>query len=228
MRLSSSFIIMLAMGGKRLLSMRVGAFAIIRRSPAPYPRNNRSISFLSSRLYDSSNSPDLNEPTWEYVPYNNPSKQQQRKRPFVSSTSWKVPKSIDIPTDELDFSFVRSSGSGGQNVNKVNTKVVVRWHVPSASPTWLPTEVKDRLLKQSNNNNINKDGYWTVTSQEYRTQLQNRKHAVRKLETFILQAWPRPVVRKVKKGPTQAQKRRNVEQKRRKSQVKQSRGRVDW
>ena len=73
--------------------------------------------------------------------------------------------SISIPYDKLEISFARSSGPGGQNVNKVNTKAELRFNVIAAD--WLPEDVKSRLLTQQSNR-INKDGELIITSQEYR------------------------------------------------------------
>eukprot|EP00429_Kryptoperidinium_foliaceum_P088568 CAMPEP_0176184648 /NCGR_PEP_ID=MMETSP0121_2-20121125/930_1 /TAXON_ID=160619 /ORGANISM="Kryptoperidinium foliaceum, Strain CCMP 1326" /LENGTH=148 /DNA_ID=CAMNT_0017523043 /DNA_START=321 /DNA_END=764 /DNA_ORIENTATION=+ len=140
------------------------------------------------------------------------------RRPF---STWNVPKSIDVPEDRLEISFVRSSGAGGQNVNKVNTKVEVRFDVDAAD--WIPAEVRERL-KEQEANRINKDGYLSLQSQEYRTQVQNRKAAVDKLKEMLLQAWPRPKVRKQRTGISKAAKERNKEFKKKRSETKSSRG----
>lgn len=174
------------------------------------------------------------EPTWTYVPYDQQKKNTapqrrnriggagQTRRPF---STWTVPKTITIPEDKLEISFVRSSGAGGQNVNKLSTKVEIRFHVMQAD--WMPVEVRERLSKQQNNR-INKEGYMSITSQESRTQGQNRKAALDKLKAMVLEAWPRPKIRKQRKGISQAEKRRRKEFKKRRSEVKSSRKRVDW
>jgi len=125
----------------------------------------------------------------------------------------------------MEISFARSSGAGGQNVNKLNTKVELRFKLSEA--TWIPAEVRGRI-RENFGNRLNKDGYFVVTSQEYRTQAQNRKDAVGKLEDIVLKAYPRPKVRKVRKGVSKKAKERNKENKRKRSQVKANRKPVQY
>ncbi|CAB9524401.1 hydrolase ICT1, mitochondrial [Seminavis robusta] len=155
------------------------------------------------------------------------------KRQFSSynnnnNDNWQVPKSIEIPVEKIDLSFTKSSGAGGQNVNKVNTKVELRFEVLEAD--WLPLEVRERLYQQQRSR-INKKGFLSLQAQEHRTQEKNRKTAVSKLQTMILEAWERPKERKMRTGISRAAKARNVENKRRRSNVKESRKSVssrDW
>lgn len=116
-------------------------------------------------------------------------------------------------------------GAGGQNVNKVNTQVILKLDVMGAN--WIPLEVRQRI-KQNEANKINKDGLLIITSQEYRTQSQNRKDAFDKLQVLILKNYPRPKVRKMRKGISKKAKAINTENKRKRSEVKKSRGRVDF
>ena len=74
---------------------------------------------------------------------------------YNSSKEYKRPDDIYIPLDKIDFSFARSSGPGGQNVNKLNTKAEIRFNIQLAD--WIPNEVKQRLI-QYQSNKINKDG----------------------------------------------------------------------
>lgn len=179
-------------------------------------------------------------PTWTYTPYKPPPPngrggrdgrggggrgQQRQRRRFSSNSEWRVPNRITIPEDRLEVSFVRSSGAGGQNVNKVNTKVEMRFLLRDAS--WIPAEVRTRI-RQNEANRINKDGYLTVTSQEHRTQAQNRKDAIKKLEDIILRSYPRPKVRKMRKGVSKKAKEIKKENKKRMSQKKANRRSVDF
>ena len=141
------------------------------------------------------------------------------------SSGWIVPKFIAIPEDQLDMSFIRSSGAGGQAVNKLSTQVQIRLHVPSAY--WIPFEVRQRLAQQQHNR-ISKEDILTLQVQEHRTQSANRKTAVAKLQSMVLAAWPRPKIRQLRKGVSRRAKERNKEDKRKRGQVKQNRGRVDF
>lgn len=167
-------------------------------------------------------------PTWTYVPYQppKPGQQRQQRRRFSSNNGeWKVPNKITVPEDKLEISFVRSSGAGGQNVNKVNTKVEMRFLLDDAR--WIPAEVRSRI-KQNEASRINKEGYLTVTSQEYRTQAQNRKDCLQKIEDIVLKAYPRPKVRKMRKGVSKAAKERKKQDKKHRSQTKANRKKVDF
>ena len=181
----------------------------------------------------SNNENDEVKPTWEYVPFDPKKKPPTpRRKPinrnFSSSapTPWTVPKTVIIPEDRLEISFVRSSGSGGQNVNKLSTKVELRLDL-KARQSWMPAEVQ-RRLKEEQSNKISKDGILSMTAQEHRTQGMNRKSAVDKLRKMVLAAWPRPKIRKQRKGISRAAKARNKDFKKRRSDTKQNRKKVDW
>jgi protein subunit release factor B len=148
---------------------------------------------------------------------------QPQTRTFSTANDereWKVPKTIYIPEHSLEISFVRSSGAGGQNVNKVNTQVQIRFHVSSAD--WMPSEVRRRLAEQQASR-VNKEGYLQVSSQEHRTQTANRRAALDKLQQMVAKAWPRPAVRKMRTGLSEAGKERRKEEKQRRKLKKQSR-----
>ncbi|KAL7525042.1 hypothetical protein ACHAWF_001185 [Thalassiosira exigua] len=182
---------------------------------------------------------DATNPAWTYVPYRPPPKRKPRPpagggrgvvggvRGFATSDAeeWTVPRVVPIPEDKIQVSFARSSGAGGQNVNKVETKVELRFHLDSA--TWIPAEVRERL-KSNESNRINAEGILVVTSQEHRTQAKNRQEATKKLEDIIKSSWPRPKARKMRKGLTKKGKEARREQKKRNSAKKESRKRVNF
>ncbi|XP_005101298.1 peptidyl-tRNA hydrolase ICT1, mitochondrial [Aplysia californica] len=90
-----------------------------------------------------------------------------------------------IPVDQLKITTSKSSGPGGQNVNKVNSKVEIRFHVDSAS--WIPDWVKARLTEQEQGR-ITKDGYFVVRSDATRKQMLNQADCMDKLRTFVFRA----------------------------------------
>lgn len=142
---------------------------------------------------------------------------------YSTTTQWKVPEYIDIPQEHLEFSFVRSSGAGGQNVNKVNSQVQLRFRVHEAH--WIPHEVRQRLTEQQR---ISKDGVLIIAAQEHRTQVANRKAVLKKLHDMLLQAWPRPKERHMRTGISIKTKEQRKEFKRRRSHVKEGRKKVDF
>jgi len=88
-----------------------------------------------------------------------------------------------IPLASLDIRYARSSGPGGQNVNKVSTKVDMRWKVAEAS--WLPAYVRTKLIA---NKRVNSEGELIVTSQVFRTQPQNQSDCLQKIFSIIVEA----------------------------------------
>ena len=124
-----------------------------------------------------------------------------------------------IPQWELQWTFVRSGGPGGQNVNKVASKAVLRWNV-AASPS-LPEDVKSRLRTQQRNR-ITADGDLIVTSQRFRDQERNKEDCLDKLRHMILQATIIPKPRKPSK-PGRASRERRLQLKRHRFSIKKSR-----
>ncbi len=128
---------------------------------------------------------------------------------------------LQIPDDEFAWSFARSGGPGGQNVNKVASKAVLRWDL--ATNTTIPADVKNRLALQQKRY-CTLDGGVIISSQLTRDQDRNRQDCLDKLRAIILQALFVPKVRK-KTRPSRGSKRRRVEAKRRHGAVKENRRR---
>ena len=132
-----------------------------------------------------------------------------------------VTPSIVIREHELAERFVRASGPGGQNVNKVSTAVELRFHVEASS---LPAEVKTRLAALAGKK-MTGDGVLLIDSREHRTQAQNRAAARERLVELVRRAAARPKSRK-KTRPTGASRERRLVAKVQRSRVKAHRGRV--
>ena len=130
-----------------------------------------------------------------------------------------VTPAVVIPDDELEWKFIRASGPGGQNVNKVSSKAVLRWPVRT-SPS-LPPHVRDRLIAL-NRRRVTTEGELVITSQRYRDQERNKEDCLLKLAEMVRAALVEPTVRKATK-PSKGAKRRRVADKRRTSAKKQSR-----
>jgi ribosome-associated protein len=129
---------------------------------------------------------------------------------------------LQIPLREFEFTFSRSSGPGGQNVNKVNTKAQLRWPVTN-SPS-LPEPVRERLLAKCRRQ-ITVNGDLLIVSQRFRDAGRNAADCLEKLRRLLVEvahpARPRKPTR-----PTRSSVRRRIENKRRLSQKKQHRGRL--
>lgn len=129
---------------------------------------------------------------------------------------------IQIPREEFEFTFSRSSGPGGQNVNKVNSKALLRWPIRT-SPS-LPEEVRTRFIERYRTR-LTESGDVLISSQRYRDQARNVDDCLEKLREMILAVVQRPKTRKATK-PSRSSQRRRVEGKRQQSEKKQGRRQV--
>lgn len=131
---------------------------------------------------------------------------------------------IVIGDDELEWKFIRASGPGGQNVNKVSSAVQLRFLLPFN--TSLPVAVRNRL-RAIGGHKLNDDGTILISARSERSQEQNRRNALQRLAAMINAAMVEPKVRK-KTRPTKASKERRIETKKRRSSTKSGRGRQAW
>jgi ribosome-associated protein len=131
-----------------------------------------------------------------------------------------VNETLALPDEELDWSYARSGGPGGQNVNKVSSKAVLRW---TACRTTAPIPLAAwARMKARFPSRFTVDGDVVISSQEYRDQERNREACREKLAEMVRVSLVEPTPRK-KVKPSKAAKRRRVEDKRRQSAKKQGR-----
>ncbi len=133
-----------------------------------------------------------------------------------------ITASLSIDESEIHEDFVRASGPGGQNVNKVATSVQLRFD--AANSRSLPEEVRQRLIALAGNR-ITADGVLIIEARRFRTQARNREDATARLVELIRSAAQKPIIRR-KTRPTLASKERRLETKRRGAENKRVRGPV--
>jgi ribosome-associated protein len=126
---------------------------------------------------------------------------------------------VQIPQSELNFTYARSSGAGGQNVNKVNSKAILRWS-PTTSVA-LPPRVRERFMAQYATRLTN-DGELLVTSDRFRDQGRNAADCLDKLKDMIEAVWREPKQRRATK-PTFGSKMRRLSSKTQLKEKKKSR-----
>ena len=132
------------------------------------------------------------------------------------------PKRNPLSPDEIQWHFVRASGPGGQNVNKVSSAVELRFDLNASRS--ISETVKARLRRLAANR-LNAEGILQIDAQRFRSQTRNREDALERLLALIEQA-SRPEKPRIRTRPTAASRERRLEGKRQRSQVKRSRARM--
>ena len=135
-----------------------------------------------------------------------------------------VEPGVSIPDSDLSFAFVRASGPGGQNVNKVSSAVQLRFDM--AGSTALSDAVKNRLRALAGRR-LTDDGAILIIARNQRSQEHNRREALERLAELVRRALVVPKTRKATK-PTRASRERRLEVKTRQQRTKQQRGKVRW
>ena len=130
-----------------------------------------------------------------------------------------ITRVIAINENEITFSFIRSSGPGGQNVNKVATAVQIRFDIKNSSS--LPEAVKKRLIRLGGSR-ISDDGILTITAQRFRTQERNRIDGLERLTALIRKAATPPKPRRKTRPPKKSIEKR-IQDKKSRSRIKKLR-----
>lgn len=133
-----------------------------------------------------------------------------------------ITDTLAIDESEVQLQFTRSSGPGGQNINKVSTAVQLRFDV-HRSPS-LPADVRERLAQLAGSR-ITSDGVLIIDAHRYRTQERNRRDAIERLVSLIGRASRKPPRRR-KTRPTAESNRRRLDAKRRRGETKRRRRRI--
>ena len=133
----------------------------------------------------------------------------------------KISNNVSLPFDEIEFVPIRAQGAGGQNVNKVSSAIHLRFDIAASN---LPDFYKERLLALKDQR-INKDGVIVIKAQQFRTQEKNRSDALERLAELIKGA---TVVQKTRRAtkPSRSAKRKRMDSKTKKGNIKALRGRV--
>jgi ribosome-associated protein len=134
-----------------------------------------------------------------------------------------ITRTLSISDNELIFTFIRASGPGGQNVNKVATAAQLRFDVLN-SPT-LPLEVKERVRKLAGTR-MARDGVLLITARRFRSQEQNRADAEQRLKTLLQKAAQQPTVRRAT-NPNLSAREKRVESKKKRGAIKKQRQVLD-
>lgn len=134
----------------------------------------------------------------------------------------KITEQIEIPENEIHESFIRGSGPGGQNINKVATAVQLRYNLKGSAA--LPPHIKSRLLR-NNHNRINNNGELIIEANRFRTQAKNREMARDKLRMIVTNALKKKK-RRVKTKPSYRSRQARLDHKKKHSQKKSFRKKV--
>jgi ribosome-associated protein len=134
-----------------------------------------------------------------------------------------ITPSLQIDERELQIDFVRASGPGGQNVNKVATAAQLRFDVNASS---LPEDAKARLIHLAGNR-ITGEGVLLIEAKRFRTQEQNREDAIQRFSELVRHSLVKPKARK-KTKPSQASREERLKEKKRRGEIKRRRQERDW
>jgi ribosome-associated protein len=134
-----------------------------------------------------------------------------------------ITPSLQIDERDLQIDFIRASGPGGQNVNKVATAVQLRFDVPASS---LPEEIKARLIHLAGNR-ITSEGTLLIEAKRFRTQEHNREDAIQRFVELVRRSLLKPKARK-KTKPTAASKEERLKEKKRRGETKKLRQSKEW
>lgn len=138
--------------------------------------------------------------------------------------TFELPNGVWIPEEDLIVRFARSSGPGGQNVNKVSTKVELRFQLDATTTL---TDARKQRLREAYPSHVTSSGEFVLTSDQHRSQLRNQSEVLERLAHMLALVWLPPKPR-VKTKPSRAAKRRRLDNKRAQSQRKRERSSKDY